>query len=303
MSASYRPGTEDDVRATYDVFIAAVTDLDRRRGVGDADNVWLDPAFVAPFWAQQRPLFAHLARTAEHFWVAEQAGRVVGYARATRHDGVRELTDFFVRPDAQGHGIGRELLARAFPAAGARRRALVASADIVALTSYLKAGVTPRCPIAYVSGTPRPVAVPTDLAVEPLAPGPDALGLLRAIDRAVLGFARDADHAFLLGARTGVLYRRGGQPVGYGYEGGRRIGPLALLDPADVPAALALAETAVAARGEPTVSMYLPLVNRAAVDHALARRFRLEPDLAHWMTDEPFADLTRYVLTSPPFFV
>ena len=49
--------------------------------------------------------------------------------------------------------------------------------------------------------------------------------------------------------------------------------------------------------------MYVPLVNRAAVDHVLARRFRLESDLVYWMTDEPLADLTRYVLTSPPFFV
>jgi hypothetical protein len=35
----------------------------------------------------------------------------------------------------------------------------------------------------------------------------------------------------------------------------------------------------------------------------LERRFRLEPDLSSWMTDEPSADLTRYSLTNPAFFV
>ena len=302
MTATYRPGTAADSPAVFAVFAQAVADLERRMGTPEAENTWLDPVAMAARWEFFRPLFDHLARTAEQFWVAEGEGQVVGYARATLHDGVRELTEFFVHPAHQAAGIGRELLTRTFPRGGARRRVIVASREISAVAQYLKAGVYPYVTIYYAFGKPRPVEVATDLTVETAAPGPETLAALRAVDAVVLGFARDADHAFLLDHRPVCLYRRGGRVAGYGYFGART-GPIALLEPSDFPAVLARAETEAAERGEETFGVDVPLINRAAVDHLLGRGFRLDDFTLFLMSDEPFGAFDRYVVTSPPLFL
>lgn len=74
-------------------------------------------------------------------WVAETASGVVGFATST----VRELTwllhTYVVHPEAQGHGIGRALLAAVQShGAGCLRAMLSASADPAAARRYLKAG-------------------------------------------------------------------------------------------------------------------------------------------------------------------
>jgi len=302
------PGTLDDLDAAYDVFVRATADLERRVGTPDDANVWLDPSFAARYWERRRPLFVHLSRPGGAFWVAEVDGAMVGYARSTRHEGLRELNEFFVHPGHQGHGIGRELIARAFPRGGTGRRAIIASTDIRALTRYLKAGVYPRFPIYAVSRKPEPVTVETDLTfTTPVAAGggaatPDTLAVLRAIDGVVLGFARDADHAFLSRDRPPTLYHRDGRVVGYGYTG-TDTGPIALFDPADFPAVLARAESDAAARGDATFSLSLPLINRAAVDYLLSRGFRLDDFTILFMSDEPFGHFDRYIVSTPDFFI
>ena len=303
MTPTFRPGTPNDTPAVYDVFVQALADLDRRKGTPDGDNVWTDPAWVAAWWKRRKRMFDHLASTAEGFWVAEQDGRTIGYARATCHDGVRELTEFFVLPGYQSGGVGRELLARAFPRGGARRRVIIASSDVRALVRYLKAGVSPRFPIYSFSGTPRPVNVDTDLTVESASAAPETLTALRAIDQAILGFTRDADHAFLLRDRRAEFYRRGDRVVGYCYVG-HGTGPIALLDASDFPAVLARAETEASQRNEAEFALDIPLINRAAVDHLLGRGFRLDGTFPmFFMSDEAFGAFERYIVTSPPFFL
>src|SRR5262245_15622077 len=100
---SYRPGSIADSRTLFAIFEAAIDDLGVRMQAksnataGDPDA-----------WARRRPLFEHLARTAEHVWIAEDQGRPIGYARSILRDGVRELTELFVLPDLQSRGVGRE---------------------------------------------------------------------------------------------------------------------------------------------------------------------------------------------------
>jgi len=307
-SHTIRPGTLADLPAAYDVFVQTTAEAERRAGSADSANVWLDPAFVAGYWERRRPLFEHLTRPGGAFWVAERDGDMVGYARATANEGLRELNEFFVLPGLQGQGIGGELLTRAFPRGGTGRRAIIASTDINALSRYLKAGVYPRFPIYALARAPEQVTVETDLAftVAPAAPDGSAtagtLSTLRAIDAVVLGFARDADHVFLARQRPPTLYRRDGRVVGYGYVG-PDTGPIALLDPADVPAALAQAESAAAARGDASFGISVPLINRHAVDHLLGRGYRLDDFTILFMSDEPFGRFDRYVVSTPDFFV
>lgn len=170
------------------------------------------------------------------------------------------------------------------------------------MARYLKAGVYPRLPIYFLSGTPRPGNVETDLIFEPVSAAPDALAAIRATDQAVLGFARDAQHEVLLHDRPTYLYRRGDRVVDYGYFG-QDTGPIAMLDAADFPAVLARGESEAAARNEATFRLKVPLVNRAAVDHLLGRGYRLEAFSLLFMSDEAFGAFENYIVTNPPFLL
>ncbi len=297
----YRRGTPADSRACFDIFEVTVDDLGRRTG-GGANATSGDPnAFEI-----RRPMFEHLAATADQWWVAEEdaTGRAVGYARSIVRDGVRELTEFFVLPDAQSAGVGRGLLERAFPAEGARHRAIVATIDPRAIARYLRAGLDARVPMIGLEGTPRDERLATDLARQPIDPEDPPLEELAEIDRHLLGFRRDEDHRWLASQRPGVAYRRDGSLVAYGYQPARPLwgGPYASLESADLPIIIADAEAAAAAAGHATVSFDVALTARPALDHLLGRGFRVDPFVMLFFTDGPVDGLDRYVLTSPPFF-
>ena len=297
----YRPGTADDTKTCFEIFETAVDDLGRRTG-GNANATSGDPAA----FETRRPLFDHLAATGDLWWVAEDetSGLPVGYARSIIRDGVRELTEFFVLPDAQSAGVGRGLLDRAFPPDGARHRAIIATIDTRAIARYLRTGLDARLPIIGWEGTPRDEPLETDLAREPIDPTDPPLEELATIDRQVLDFSRDVDHRWLASQRPGWIYRRGGSAVAYGYGPSRPGwgGPYAALEPADLPTLLADGEATAAQAGHAFVTFDTPMIGRAAIDHLLGRGFRVDAFVMLFFTDGPVDALDRYVLTSPPFF-
>jgi GNAT superfamily N-acetyltransferase len=203
----YRPGTADDTKTCFEIFETAVDDLGRRTG-GNANATAGDPdAFET-----RRPLFDHLAATGDLWWVAEDEAnrRPVGYARSVVRDGVRELTEFFVLPDAQSAGVGRGLLERAFPADGARHRAIVATIDTRAIARYLRTGLDARLPIIGWEGTPRDAPLETDLLREAMDPFDPPLDELAAIDGRILDFSRDVDHHWQQSATATAPHGPGG---------------------------------------------------------------------------------------------
>ena len=297
----YRPATAADSRTCFDIFERTIDDLGQRTG-GAANSTADDPAA----WDVRRPLFDHLAATGDAWWIAEDEvnGSPIGYARSILRDGVRELTEFFVLPETQSGGVGGELLARAFAADGARHRAIVATLDPRAIARYLRTGLDARVAIIGLHGVPRPMTVATDLERESIDPAAPPFDELAQIDRVVLGFRRDADHAWLAGQRSGWLYRRDGLAVAYGYHPARPAwgGPYAALEAADLPALLADGETAAAVAGHDDVTFDLPLTARPGLDHLLSRGFHVDPFVMLFFTDGPTDGLDRYCLTSPPFF-
>lgn len=303
MTIRYRRGSPADTRAVHAVFIEAVNEIDRRLGTADAFEPG-DTAAIEADWTKRRSLFEHLGASADEWWIAEDEAGIVGYARSIMRGGLRELTEYFVVPGRQGGGVGRGLLDRAFPADGADHRAIIATFELPALARYLRLGLGTRGVICNLYRRPEAVEVETDLAAEPVPAASDAatLGALAEIDLAVLGHRRDADHAWLLADRQGVLYRRGGRVVGYGYVGAYS-GPFAALDPADLPAMLADAESRAAAAGLEEFGLWLPLVNASLAGTLLDRGYRLDPFLVVVLADAPMGGLDRYVVTSPPFFL
>ena len=297
----YRRGTPADTRTCFDIFEVTVDDLGRRTG-GGANATSGDPnAFEI-----RRPMFEHLAATADQWWLAEEdaAGRAVGYARSIVRDGVRELTEFFVLPDAQSAGVGRGLLERALPAEGARHRAIVATIDPRAIARYLRAGLAARATMVGLEGSPRDERLATDLVRQPIDPEDPPLEELAEVDRPLLGFRRDEDHRWLASQRPGAVYRRGRSVVGYGYHPTRPLwgGPYAALEASDLPVLIADGEAAAAAAGHATVSFDVALTAQSALDHLLGRGFRVDPFVMLFFTDGTVDGLDRYVLTSPPFF-
>ena len=300
-SITYRSGTPDDSYTVFKIFEDTYADLSRRMGSTTPTSA-ADPEALARMWQERRPLYQHLARTAEHFWIAEREGQAIGFARSINRDGVRQLTEYFVLLAAQSAGVGRELLKRAFPEEGARQRSILSSPDMTAQSHYLKAGVYPRFPLYYFWRKPEAVPVVSDLVFEPHTASPSDLVVLSDLDHKVLGYRRNVDHQWLASDRKGYLYYRDDTPIGYGYTGVRN-GPFALLETNDFPAVLAHAESAAAGQGYEHFGLEIPMVNQAAVETLLDRGFRIDPFIAILMNDKPIGNLGNYITTSPPFFL
>lgn len=298
MPITYRPGTLDDTRAVYDIFLQSVSDLGQRMGV-QAITGGSNPTVMAELWQRRRPLFDHLAQTADQFWIAEADGAVIGYARSIRRDSVQQLTEFFVLPGQQSAGVGRELLARAMPLSDATQRVIIATLDTRAVARYMKTGVYPHFSATYFSRAPIVRAFESDLTFQPLAEAD--LSTLNTLDVSILGYTREVDHRWMLSQRQGFLVIRQGQPVGYGYVG-YRSGPFALLDAADYPSVLAHAESAAAAQGLEEFGLDVPLHNRVAVAWLLAHGYEMDGFYELFMTDTSQGRYENYIFNSPPFF-
>jgi GNAT superfamily N-acetyltransferase len=270
---------------------------------------------VDPAWARQGTWMEHLAASAAEDWVALDADdRVLGWALSVERDGMLELAMFFVDPSIQGRGVGRELIERAFPIGRGRHRVIVATQDTRALGRYLRSGVTHQTTSIDLVGAPTSVEQTSDLSFEPLAADAASIEVVAAIEREVLGHRRDIDTRFLLGTRPAWVARRDGRDVGFAFgaqpsadgadpSGDVACGPIAALDPPDVPALIdhVIGVAAVSAVDQLTVTV--PLANRLAVEHLLARGFRIDPFYVMVLADAPVMKLDRWVHTGPPFIV
>lgn len=295
-----RPGSVED---SYDVFLLfeeSVADLARRLGSTEPTS-FSDPDKLEQLWKDRHPIYEHLAKTADQFWIAERDGQAVGYSRSIIRDGLQELTELFISPKEQSSGLGRSLIERAFPDDRGKYRSIISSPDVRAQSLYMKAGLLPRSPLYYFWRKPEKIEVTTDLTFQPITAQEATIENLADIDLEILGHRRDVDHRLLLSDRQGYLYLREEEAVGYGYLG-KRNGPFALLNEQDYPAVLAHAESQVAGSYE-RFGLEVPTVNQAALSHLLSRNFRLDSFVATLMTDKSFGRFDRYIVTSPPFFL
>ena len=299
MTIIYRKGTVEDSEAVFQVFTRSITDLGTRMNTM-AITGGNNPEVMQSLWERRQPMFEFLARVAAQFWVAEKTGEIVGYARSIEHDRVMDLTEFFVLPNQQSGGVGRELLARAFPKSAARYRVIVATLDERALYRYLNAGVYGRFPIKYFYRKAEQVEVKSDLRMEPMRLDLH-LEQINRVDQQVIGHVRGTIHRWVANTREGYIYKRAGNVVGYGYVGGGN-GPFAVLDENDLPAVLAHAENLIAERGE-DFGVETPLINRKAIEYFMERKYQIDSFTVLFMSNEPFGEFEKYLCFSPIFFM
>lgn len=299
MTITYRKGTIEDSHAVFQVFVKTIMDYSERMNVIGITG-GNDPEVMKSLWERRKTMFEFLARTASQFWVAENDGEISGYARSMEHDGLQELTEFFVLPNQQSGGMGRELLSRAFPQTDARYRTIIATLDERALYRYMKMGVYGRFPFKYFYRKAEKVEVKTDLKIEPMQQELH-MGDIDRIDKEVVGHARDVVHQWIATTRDGFVYKRGGQVVGYGYVGSNN-GPFAVLDENDFPAVLAHAESLMAEQGE-DFGAETPLINTKAIGYFLERKYQIDSFSAILMSNVPFGKFENYLCFSPEFFM
>lgn len=299
MTITYRKGTIEDSFAVFQVFVKTIMDYSKRMNVMGITG-GNDPEVMKSLWQKRQSMFEFLAQTASQFWVAEKDGEIVAYARAIEYDGLQELTEFFVLPLQQSGGLGRELLARAFPQTDARFRTIIATLDERALSRYLKAGVYARFPLKYFYRQAEKVEVKTDLLIEPMGQKIH-LETMNRIDKQVIGHSRPVVHEWIVTTRDGFVYKRGGEIVGYGYIGSSN-GPFAVLDENDFPAVLAHAESLVAERGG-EFGVETPLINKKAIQYFMDRKYQIDSFTALFMSNVPFGKFENYLCFSPEFFM
>jgi GNAT superfamily N-acetyltransferase len=293
-----RRATPDDTDACHRVMWHAITDLARRHGMpmeGTADD----------WWRSSEPQFRYLSHAAAEWWVAEESttGSIVGYARSIERGGLLELTEFFVHPGRQAKGVGRALLARAFPLGRGEVRSIIATTDVRALGRYYAADTVPRFPLLTLTGAPAdpgPIAGLEVVHLDGTVPG--QLADVAAVERAVLGYPRgETELRWILERREGYLYRRAGAVVGFAFVGRDGAGPIAALAAEDLAAELLHVEGRARALDVPRLVLEVPGLNAVAVRHLMARGFRIDPWVNLLMSNRPFGRFDRFVAFSPVF--
>lgn len=303
----YRAATADDLPACAAIWRDALNDYLVRLG---------QPAIPDEAGPIGR-LHAHVRSTdPERFWVATRGDRAVAFASATVRDRVWFLSMLFVRPEDQGLGIGRALLARILPpdGDGSVLATCTDSAQPISNALYSRYGIVPRMPLVNLAGRPagpdatEPLpagvsAVPFERVAAGPPDGPGHRELVEAVDALdaeLAGFAHPQDHRFLrMEGRLGYLYRADdGRVLGYGYTSELgRAGPVAVRDEELLGPVVGHLLTVVEPRGASAI--WVPgQADRAIV--ALLRaglRFDGFPVLVCWSA--PFADFRRYLPISP----
>ncbi len=304
--------------------------------LGDCALVWysavdgymarLNRPLPSPYLDPLVALLRHvLATDPERFLVAVRSpathgGReeIVGFGIAVQREHVWFLSQLYVLPQEQGKGIGRALLTQILPSgpvaagatvgggqAGDQSPGVLAmctdSAQPVSNGLYARFGIVPRIPIFNLVGTPNASTLsrlPAGIEAVPFG-RQDPTATIASIDRAVLGYAHEVDHAFLRASgRTGFLYRSDdGEPVGYGYssEAGR-FGPIALLDETLTAPVIGHLMNAIRPRGATTA--WVPGSNDRAMVALLRAGLRIEgfPALLCWT--RPFGHFEGYLPAS-----
>ena len=296
-----RPASTDDSEACFRLFWASISDLAARNGTpweGTAEDRW--PSF--------RALYELLGEIAAEWWVAEDAAgnELIGYARSIERGadrGMFELSEFFVRPGHQSAGVGGELLGRAFPAGRGTVRAIVATGDVRALARYHRADTSIQFPILGLTGTPSAGPAPADSRFEAeRITDPADLAEVAELERAILGYDRGPHElGWLIERREAYRYRADGRTVAFGFIGTDGVGPIAALEPEDLPDVLRHVETRAVAIGRVELGFEVPAPNAVATRHLLERGYRLDPFVTYLMANRPFGQLDRYLGFTPPF--
>jgi ribosomal protein S18 acetylase RimI-like enzyme len=290
---SYRRARAEDAERTFEVVREAADDLLRRNGRDPSGGHGLPLPRVIRF------RHGCVRHDPDRFWVAEADGVIVGAAIAVLRDDVWYLAGLHVVPALQGVGVGTELIRRSLAGTGPDT-ALTVLTDALNPDSnglYVRHGMLPQDSTWTFDG---PIGagetLGATLTARPIDPVADLPGLER-LDRATVGFGRPMDHEFWAGVPglAGRLVMAGTEVTGYLYASdGGAIGPVAVADPTDLPAALDLAAATALELGAPGLHLRAFGSAHGAIRWAGDRGLRLT-GLGMMLSSRPVGRFTGYV--------
>ena len=295
---TYRPAKEQDLERTFKVFIAAINHLHAAHNAPKVEG-------SAP--RARAMAFRHhaLKHDARRFWVAEDAGQVVGFGVATLRQHLCYLAALHVLPDYQGHGVGLTLLELSMGtenAAEARIRTTIAeSLSPVSNGLYARFGMYQWVPLMLLTGAipDRDVSEDSTFAstARRLTYEPAHLAGLAGIDGQVFGVPRDIDHELWMAQpdMVGYLFGHPDSPEGYAYfSKAGAIGPVAAKQAGYIEEMLGFCLTQLRALGVDKVNMRVPGFCRHGLRYLLAQGLRYEmPQLL--LASEPYGQMDRYI--------
>lgn len=295
VAVTYRHARITDIQAVSDVYWSSILDVYHRHGFDDIRRSYP----VNPFYG-----FC-LAEEPEGFFVAEDAGNIIGAAFSWVRGHLWFLSHLFILPPYQGSGIGRTMLELTLQhgiTAGSTVRAVITMAfNPVSIALYMKAGMNPVENIYLMrsTGTHRTLSG-TDTAIERQDVHQWRHEDIDALDMEVFGISRHLHHRYLLGREdvSCSLFRVGGRAVAYAYHGGDgRIGPVLAVNDAPYEA---IVETVMgmAHKESCTVSLMVPGSNTSALRLALARGCSIVMPYV-LLSSSPFGDWGHYLFHSP----
>jgi GNAT superfamily N-acetyltransferase len=254
-----RLASADDLAAEHAAFVEAQRELHDRHAVP-----WSPPP-VEAFARVHQHLLDH---DGERSFVAYLDDRLLGFSAALVRDDAWFLSALFVHPEAQGRGLGQELLDRSWGDDVSRRLTISEAIQPVSTGLYARRALIPTTPVLVLTGLPA-------IAGGKLEPAVPTSSGLAELDLIAYGFDRSIDHAFWAewsAART--LWLRSGRPVAYSYVSPTGlIGPVAGRDARS--AAGALREELARCYGKPS-TVLVPGTAFELVSVALEAGLRLE---------------------------
>ena len=199
-----------------------------------AENALIVPAtaddiayFARRRWPDEhgRKLYVDLAHVAPNgAFVAKDAGTPIGVAIPHALEDEWFLSDVYVEPSFQAHGIGGQLLTEAAKDAGdVTRSGLLEPRELGGIAFFLRRGVALQSPVMEIAG-----AIPHDNELARMAAGDYRFvtepfdpvrhrAAIGQLDREVRGSARPLDHLYFVENARGFIFTRDEELAGYAY--------------------------------------------------------------------------------------
>jgi GNAT superfamily N-acetyltransferase len=278
-----REAQEADVPAAADVFLIACADMLRRNN----QSISLLPARESVMLG-----YEHVQKTGIFYVAQDSEEKITGVACGIIRDGVWFLSGFWMLPELQNQGIGKQMLSRVFQRGQeekARKYFVWSSIDMTAMASYMRFGMLPGYQNFTFSGQ-FAGAVPSGYSLQPLN-----VDEASRIDSVVRETERRQDHAYWLerSGHQGLQVRKDGSVIGYFYELKGTIGPAGWLSDEHAQPLLMVACHYAAQRNQ-DVRLHIPGINKAAVNFSLANKFKLI-SYSHIFLSDAVGDFRRYI--------
>lgn len=307
---AYRPGRPRDLRATFEISALAVHHTANAMGLVDGPPP--TAAQIEAEWRSQHELVEFVAaQPGGSYWICEDAGEPIGYARVCRWAEMEQLNELMVLPGHHGRGIGRALLARCFPSDPTpdQGRLVVAAGAPGDLTLYSDFGVMPVTGHWHMRASAADYAERRALEIDSTDPavhaleGDRAAAEWRLLEPPAIGHRRPALHEFLGRTRSclATMDPDSGAATGLCWVGpGGDVGPAVAASPADlVPVVLAALDRVAKTKDPETFGVYC-----STDSWWLLRRLRKLGFKVHWpgwvMSSIPLPGLDRYMPMRPP---